>query len=67
MENLERADAAWRRLCGAEEMPFKEVIRETREPVHGGAGLQHFDAVILGGTHFFQGLLGECISLSLPL
>ena len=49
LENLERADGAWRRLCDADEMPFKEVIRETREHLQGIAGLQHYDVIILGG------------------
>jgi len=49
LDSLERADSAWRRLCDAEQMPFKEVIRETREPMHGSVGLQHVDVIILGG------------------
>ena len=50
LENLERANGAWRRLCDADQMPFKEVIRETREPLQGIAGLQHYDVIILGGN-----------------
>lgn len=64
-ENLERADAAWRRLCDAEQMPFREVIRETREPLPGSAGLQHFDAVILGGQQLSHSLLAAHIQLGL--
>ncbi len=66
-ENLERADAAWRRLCDAEQMPFREVIRETREPLHGSAGLQHFDAMILGGQQTFHSLLAAYMPVCLSL
>ncbi len=51
LENLERADNAWKRLCDATVMPFKEVIRETREPLQAVSGMQHLDVVVLGGVH----------------
>ena len=51
LENLERADNAWKRLCDATVMPFKEVIRETREPLQTAPGMQHLDVVVLGGMH----------------
>jgi hypothetical protein len=49
--NLERADAAWQRLCSCESMPHSEVIREVREPLPRASIQQDFDVVVLGGVH----------------
>ena len=48
MENLDKADKAWRQLCDAERMPFQEVITETKVPLPQPC-LQDFDVVVLGG------------------
>ena len=45
-------------------MPFREVIRETSDPISDGAGLQHFDVVILGGDCLLHGLLAAHMSLA---
>lgn len=48
LDNLEKADQAWRRLCESERMPFKEVLTESSAPMKEPC-LQAFDVVVLGG------------------
>ena len=49
--NLERADTAWQRLCNAETMPYKEVIREVRQHLPQTSLQQHaYDVAVLGGA-----------------
>ena len=60
LENLERADNAWKRLCDATVMPFKEVIRETREPLQAVPGMQHLDVIVLGGVCTHPGRPFRC-------
>lgn len=49
LDNLEKADKAWRQLCDADRMPFREVITETHTPLIP-SDFQAFDVVILGGV-----------------
>lgn len=49
LDNLEKADKAWRQLCDADRMPFREVIAETQTPLTP-SDFQAFDVVILGGV-----------------
>ena len=63
--NLERADTAWQRLCNAERMPYKEVIRETRQALPRTSLQQNVDVVVLGGAaciqaSFTAGLSSAC-------
>ena len=51
-DNLHRADAAWRRLCEAEHMPFKEVVREVRTSLP--TGHQEYDVIVLGGEQILE-------------
>ena len=50
LANLDNADTAWRQLCDAERMPFREVITETKAPLSQPC-YQEFDVVLLGGDY----------------